>query len=578
MFLCCITTRMRRYFLAFCALSIILFIPVNPAFALTPQEEAAQAAERLQREQQERMQQQLLKDAARRHETTPIQLPAVTKPSLPTASGCRDVREIVLAGVTLLPDHVKEELTASYRGKCLSVGDIEKMLSEILKAYIDRGYIAVRPYIRAQDLSSGVLEILVVEGGVEKIMLEDGGKQRINMTTAFPLLEGKPLNLRDIEQGLDQVNRLASNNATMQVRPGTKAGDSIIAISNKPAFPASASITMDNLGSRSTGKAQLGGTISLDSPLWLNDFLTYTHRESILENRDKKLSKMDSAFYSIPFGYALFSLAYNHSEYLTTIKAALFEMTTTGTSDSYTGRLDWVAYRDQNQKLTSSAAFTYKSSKNYLNEDYLGVSSRDLAILDLDLNWNGRMGGSIVNLGIGYSQGLAVFDALKDQSDAPNDYPHAQGGKIRYSAGIFYPLDLVGKLTASFSSQLSGQYALEALYGSEQVSIGSYYSVRGFDLNSLSGDRGHYIRNEFVVTIPETPISGMALRPFVGLDAGRIEQYNSTRAATLVGFAAGLRYSGKYLSGELSLAQPISAPSDMKMEPTLFYATLALMF
>jgi len=554
-----------------------LLIHASPVFALTPQEEAAQNAEKIQRQQQERMQHQLQEDAAKRHETPAIQPPAVAAPSLPGGGGCHDIQTIKLSGVTLLPDRVKDELTAPYRGKCLSVADIEKLLSQILKAYIDRGYIAVRPYIRAQDISKGILEILIVEGDVEKIMLEDDGKNSINIATAFPWVEGKPLNLRDIEQGLDQVNRLASNSATMQVRPGTKAGNSIIEIANKPAFPLGGSITMDDLGSSSTGKTQLGGTVNLDNPFRLNDFLTYTHRESVLEDRDKKLSKMDSAFYSVPFGYGIFSFSYNRSEYVTALNTTAGEMISSGTNDSYSGRLDLVVYRDQDQKLSASTAFTYKSAKNYLDGNYLGVSSRDLTVLDLDLNWNGRLGGCIINAGGGYSQGLAVFGSLNDRSEAPDDFPHAQGGKIRYTAGVMYPF-AVGPLNASFSSQLSGQYALEALYGSEQIVIGSYYTVRGFDKSSLSGDRGHYIRNEFSASMPDMPASWMSVRPFIGLDAGRIEQFNSTKSATLVGFAAGLRFGGKYISGEVSLAQPVSAPSDIEMEPTLFYAALALTF
>lgn len=560
-----------------CCVLVALSLTIQPAYALTPQEEAAQKIEKIQREQQERIQRQLMEDAARRHETAPLPPPEVAKPSIVEGAICRDVRKIVLSGVTLLPEDTKEELIAAYRGKCLSVSDIEKLLSEILKAYIDRGFIAVRPYVKAQDLSSGVLEIVIVEGSVEKIMLEDGGKGSINLTTAFPLVEGSPLNLRDIEQGLDQVNRLASNGATMQVSPGSKAGSSAITIVNTPAFPLGGSISMDNLGSSSTGKAQLGGTISLDRPLSINDFVTYTHRESILEDRDKKLTKMDSVFYSLPFGYSLFSFSYSHSKYDTALITADTQMLTSGTNDSYNGRLDLVAYRDQNQKLTASTAFTYKSAENFLDGNFLAVSSRDLAVLDLDLSWNGRLGGSIVTLGTGYGKGLVVVDAVEDTAATPTDAPHAQGGKIKYSAGIVYPFAILS-LNSSLSSQLTGQYALKALYGSEQISIGSYYSVRGFDKSSVSGDRGQYVRNEFTVTIPDVLISGSYAKPFIGVDAGRIEHFNATKTATLMGCAAGIRFGGKNVNGELSLSQPLLAPSDLDKESTLFHATLTLNF
>lgn len=573
-----LSTRVLPCLSMCCAVAVLsLFTQLSPAEAMTPQEEAAQTIEKIQREQQERQQRQLLEDAAKRHETAPVQPPVVTMPAIAEGAVCRDVSEIVLTGVTLLPKSKAEELTSPYRGKCLSVGDIEKLLSEILKAYIDRGYITVRPYVKAQDLSRGVLEILIVEGSVEKIRLEDGGKGSINLTTAFPFVEGKTLNLRDIEQGLDQVNRLASNGATMQIVPGTEAGDSAITIINNPTSPLGGSISMDNQGSDSTGKAQLGATINLDHPLGLNDFVTYTHRESIFENRDNKLTKMDSVFYSAPFGYALFSFSYNHSEYVTAIETTGAEMHATGTNGSYNGRLDLVVYRDQSQKLTTSTAFTFKSAKNYLDGNYLEVSSRDLSIFDFDLNWNGRLVGSIINLGAGYSKGLAVLDALEDRFDTPDYAPHAQGSKIRYCAGVMYPFT-VASLYSSFSSQVVGQYAIKPLYGSEYISIGSYSSVRGFNKSSHSGDRGYYIRNEGTVTIPDVLIKGTSLKPFVGLDAGRIEKFNSTEAATLMGCAAGIRYGGKSFNGELALSHPLLVPANLERESTLFHASLALTF
>lgn len=50
--------------------------------------------------------------------------------------------------------------------------------------------------------------------------------------TIFPGVKGSVLQLRDIEQGLDQLNRLPSNNATMRIEPGAEAGSSRVLINN----------------------------------------------------------------------------------------------------------------------------------------------------------------------------------------------------------------------------------------------------------------------------------------------------------------------------------------------------------
>ncbi len=48
------------------------------------------------------------------------------------------------------------------------------------------------------------------------------------ITTAFPNFIGKPTNLRQIEQELDQINRLFSRQATINLGAGSNSGGSIL--------------------------------------------------------------------------------------------------------------------------------------------------------------------------------------------------------------------------------------------------------------------------------------------------------------------------------------------------------------
>ncbi|WP_419786339.1 ShlB/FhaC/HecB family hemolysin secretion/activation protein [Pseudodesulfovibrio sp.] len=557
----------------------VLLLPAVAARAATPAEvdAANREAQRIQNEQQERMGQQRLLDSDRGTETAPQPLPEVPKPSLQKTGVCREIREIVLTGVTLLPEKVRKSLTAPYLNKCLYVEDIEKLLGEILKAYIDRGYIAVRPYVQAQDLNSGRLEILIVEGKVERLILKDGNKHSVNLATAFPFVKGKTLNLRDIEQGLDQVNRLQSNHATMEVSPGDEAGASIVTISNKPTIPLSVSGTFDNLGGLSTGRHQGGITASLDHPLALNDYLSYTKKKTLFEDGEFHDSEADSLYYSLPFGYYGVQLFYGSSSYRAPVKTSSRTLVARGTNETFRGELDWVAYRDQNQKLSTLIALNTKNSKNYLDGEYLTVSSRKLTILDVDANWYSRFPGFIANAGLGWSKGLTEFGALKDLDGAATSAPQAQGAKFRYSGGVTVPFDVLDQ-GMTFSSQLSGQFALVPLYGSEQLTLGSFYTVRGFNRNSLSGDRAFYVRNEISTALPVIPYTGITPRPFIGFDYGRIEQFKTANDAELSGAALGVRFSGKHVTGELSAAKSIAVPTAIEREPVQFSATLTVSF
>jgi hemolysin activation/secretion protein len=43
---------------------------------------------------------------------------------------------------------------------------------------------------------------------------------------------------------------------------------------------------------------------------------------------------------------------------------------------------------------------------------------------------------------------------------------------------------------------MDSQISKNTLFGSEQFSVGGYYSVRGFRENYLTGDSGYYFRNK----------------------------------------------------------------------------------
>jgi len=561
--------------------AFLLALSASPALALTAAEIDAgnRAAQQIQNSQQERQQQQLREDALRRGHAMPQETPEAAVAKVPKSTICRDIKEVVLTGVTLLPEAEQKRLTAPYENRCLYAEDIEKLLADILKAYMDRGYVAVRPYVQTQDLSKGRLEILIVEGKVEGLILKDGRTilPSANLTTAFPMLAGQPLNLRDIEQGLDQINRLASNSATMEISPGKEAGASVVVIKNEPTFPVHAAAGVDNLGGLSTGRDQASYTLSVDNPLRLNDFITYTHRNTILESSSYRDSVSDSFFYSLPFGRWTVQLSYSASDYHSPVVTASNTLVARGNSETTRAELNYVAYRDQNQKLTLLAALNNKSTRNYLADEYLNVSSRNLSIADADANWSGRFFGLGLNAGLGLSQGVRQFDAKVDADGTGVTSPHGQAGKLRYSAGLGAPFAVLGQVF-TFSSQLTGQYAFEPLYGSEQITLGSYYTVRGFNRNSLSGDRGWYVRNELSTDLPQIPFIDATPRPFLAFDGGRIEGFKTTIDANMTGVAGGLRLAGKHFTGELSAAKSLSTPINLPHEPVQFAMTMNMSF
>ena len=158
------------------------------------------------------------------------------------AQTCVDVQEVELTGVSLLSE---ADLQAGFAGQlgCIGLEGLNALLESVTLAYVDAGYIAARAYLPEQDISDGSLTISVIEGSVSDIAITQNGLPApLRAATAFPGMVGRPLELRRLEQGLAQINRLPSSDATSQLVPGGESGESIVAVEVVQGRPWSASI------------------------------------------------------------------------------------------------------------------------------------------------------------------------------------------------------------------------------------------------------------------------------------------------------------------------------------------------
>jgi hemolysin activation/secretion protein len=556
------------------ALVVLVTVGLMPMVSMSqtsPDIGAAQRqAEILQRQEQERLQRE--QDEIRRRnnpvdglDTRQLQ-PKIEVPELGVI--CHNIKIVSISSAPNLSAAMRQRITDEFTGRCLNVNDIERILGEITKYYIDRGFITTRAYLPQQDLSSGQLDILVMEGVIEKITINDGDAKSISIGNAFPGREGKLLNLRDLEQGIDQINRLPSNNARLDIQPGDKPGGSTVVINNKPTSPFRVSLATDNQGSVSTGAAQTAVTLSADNLLYFNESLSVTHRQSLPNTPGRKYSASDGLNFSIPFGYSTLSLGANRLVYFSPIALASGqELITSGSSKSENIRLDRVVYRGQSTRASVASTLTTKDSKNYLGTIFLDVSSRKLTVLDLDARLNTGFLGGVLALDLGVARGLTAMDALRDAPNLPATAPRAQFSKLKSGFSYAKPFRALDT-DVTWTSQMTAQKANNVLYGSEQISIGGLFSVRGYVRNFLTGDDGYYWRNELSVRQPLTlGKETISSRIYAGYDRGYISnRVPGAQQGKLEGMVAGISVNWRGASWDFFHTRPITMSSTMVRE------------
>src|SRR5258708_5042499 len=77
---------------------------------------------------------------------------------------------------------------------------------------------------------------------------------RASGARAFRALVGEILTRRDLERGSDQINRLGSNSARVDIEPGDEPGASRVLINDEARKRWLASASADNSGAAATGR------------------------------------------------------------------------------------------------------------------------------------------------------------------------------------------------------------------------------------------------------------------------------------------------------------------------------------
>ena len=500
-------------------------------------------------------------------------------PSLPTTASaesggkCFELFRIRLDNVTVLPRSVLRKLTAIPAEGCMTLKDIQLRVRDVTQDYLSRGYITSRAWLPEQDISGGSLVIAVTEGRVETVTLD--GHQEKALKMAFPQAEGQVLNLRDIEQGLEQLNRMSSRALTVDILPGSREGFSrVVLVPVSQRFPVSLDVSADNSGQKSTGSGQMHARLMADNPLGLADQWTLAAGRDSEFHHDRRSRNMQGSV-SIPYGYWLFSAQYGWSDFYQTLSLGEFPLSWRyeGTVQSHRLGASRTLLRDGKQRLVLDIALSRRETENRLGGVRLDVSSPTLSSVTAGLSYSRSIGGGYLTFGPSLSHGLSLAGATQDDPAHP-DLPRSEFRRFSASTSWFYPL------TSSiyWLTSVYGQTTPDRLYASEQLSVGGQYSVRGFKEQYLSGNRGGYWRNELTwqwMTVP-----GVGTFSATGaLDAGHVmNQKGITDGGTLTGASLGLELAGRWLSQSLTFGIPLSYPDRLNPDKQVVYwqATVSL--
>uniref|UniRef100_UPI002B479CDC ShlB/FhaC/HecB family hemolysin secretion/activation protein n=3 Tax=Aeromonas TaxID=642 RepID=UPI002B479CDC len=520
----------------------------------------------------EQRQRSLLEEAARQRDDVArqTQLPAAAATPTPEAAGpCFVVTAIRFEGAGQLDTDARTTLTSPFLHTCMGLPHINALIRDVSQWYLAQGFITSRAFLPEQDLASGTLTIAVLEGRVERIVV-DGQPDRITRTL-FPGLVGEVLNLRDLEQGVDQLSRLRTLSYQLDIQPGTAAGQSIVNLKGSRELPLQGSLEFDNSGQQSTGEEQGRMSLSADN-LWSLAEQWSLGGSRSTDGRAAHDTTSWQAGLSLPYGYWLFDAGYQYSDYRNDLLSRGYVYDSRGNTRTSTGTLSHTLYRDGQSKVSAVLGITHRQSRNFIMEQLLESSSYRLSSLRSGLNLATRVDHHFFTLNPTLTLGTDWFGADSDRG-RPVATPRAQFEKWGLFGSYSTAWQQLGWL-----STLYGQWSPDTLYSVERVSLGGDASVRGFKEQSLSGDVGGYLRNELSWQA-QTPAWLGQWRGWLALDMGRVDLGNQgDRWRGMVGTALGWEQRYRHVAGNLSVGFPISAPAWLNADPYVVNYRLSINF
>ena len=481
------------------------------------------------------------------------------------AGRCFVINRIDLLNARLLSLAAANRLTAPWLGQCLDRADLTQITHAVSDWYISRGYVTSRAFLTEQDLSGGELHIAVLEGKLQQIRLEGVPARTLHMT--FPRMEGNVLNLRDIEQGMEQLNRVRQTPVEIEILPGDEPGYSIVNLTATPEFPFSGSVSFDNSGQKSTGTDQLNGALYGNNLLGLADkwFVSGGRSSDFSTSHD---AQNFAAGLSVPYGYGLLDYSYSWSNYLSVLDNNGYLWRSSGDSETHRLNGSWVLFRNSDIKTSASVGVTHRNNHNYLDDTLLATSSRRLSSASLGISHTQKIASGVATLNPSFTRGVPWFDA-EDDSDKRGDVPKAEFRKGSVNASYQRPLSE----SLRWLSSLYFQWSPDRLYGSERLTLGGESSVRGFKEQYLSGDNGGYWRNEISASLFTLPWVG-EIGAMAAVDGGWLKKdaVDPYASGTVWGAAFGLTVSHRWYAAQLTLGTPLHYPAWMAPDHlTLYY-------
>lgn len=476
-----------------------------------------------------------------------------TDSTFPQETPCFQINELILSD-DFLDNNELKKIKNQVVGQCLGMNGLKKAAVLFQDYYINAGYITTRVEIPTQDLSTKKLKLTVVPGRISEIVVAGNDISK----WILPFSDGDILNIRDLEQGLENIQRTPEVDVKINILPGSENGSSKVVINTQRKKKWSLRASYNNFGDQSTGSELIGGTSYLYNVTGLSDFFYLAGTGSQTGGY-----KNVSTYYSVPFGYYDLSLYYSKSKSHQGIDIGAYTFDYIGKTEYFSLKGNRMLYRNVNSKLSASAELIRRKYDYTLGGTELVLQKRDMGNVRLGVNYKRNFTGAALDSTVTWQRFTKAFGGT--------DTPDMRTGTVSKESQIVnLNVNYVKWLTmlpvnAYYELNFGAQYSPDNLTLQDQFTIGDRWSVRGFqNSDGIYGNKGFFLQNTL------NAVTGYkGLIPYIGADYGQIIgklPSQNLSGKKIMGGILGVKGAVRALEYDASISAPFIYPNNLDVD------------
>lgn len=416
----------------------------------------------------------------------------VPSPSDVAAGGLPEpAGQIDTSRVPTLADPAARAEIRNYLGLPVSEVLLGSLRTAVMKYYasIDRPFVTVT--VPKQDVTDGVVQIIVTEGKLGKLSVEGADWfSSGEYESAVRLEPGQPINNAELSADTDWLNQNQYRHVVIVAQPGAEFGTTDLVVRAQDRRPITVNAGFDDTGTKSTSLYRMSTGFDWGDAFWRGDDLNYEFTAA--PDPDRLSQHSLSYTFNLPWHDSL-SLS---GSYATTSSLPSGITNTTGVTGTASPRYNMLLPKMWGITQALSFGYDFKTTNNDILFGGVSVFPSTSEVDQFSATYNGGLADPYGST----NATLQIVGSPGGMTPLNNNaaFQAQQAGAVANYVYTRLTLDRLTDLPHGFSwhSRLTGQLSDAILLPSEQMVYGGFQSIRGFVEQGVTRDEGVTWQNE----------------------------------------------------------------------------------